>query len=181
MKVDNRDMRTPLRFSLLVGGAIFGIGLIDMMFRPPDTMNGVVIAWDSLLRLAVKVFAATLGFVGSFLALRFAKARYLSYPRALTVVVLYAICSYLPAVFSKPVTVQVDKTGHVEGDSGFWWSLAEPLIVPFACRRHLRSRQHRGDGMRLSVIPTATVGCCRKHGQARSGALELGELAWRFQ
>jgi hypothetical protein len=131
MKVGDRDMRTPLRFSLLVGGAIFGIGLIDMMIRPPDTMNGVVITWDNLLRLAVNAFVATMGFVGSFLALRFAKARYLSYPRALTVVVLYAICSYLPTVFSKTVTVQIDKTGHVEGDNGLWWSLAGTLFIPF--------------------------------------------------
>jgi hypothetical protein len=125
-------MRNPLRFSLLVGGAIFGIGLIDMMLRTPDTVNGVVIPWDWLMRFVVTMFVAAMGSVGSFLALRIAKATYLSYPRALTVVVLYAICSYLPAVFSKTVTVQIDKTGHVEGDKGFWWwSLAAPLVVPF--------------------------------------------------
>jgi hypothetical protein len=131
MNMGDRDMRTPLRFALLVGGAIFGIGLIDMMIRPPDTMNGVVIAGDSLLRVATNVFVATLGFVGSFLALRFTKASYVSYLRALMVVAIYAICSYLPALFSKTVTVQVDKMGHIQADSGFWWSLAGPLVVPF--------------------------------------------------
>jgi catechol 2,3-dioxygenase-like lactoylglutathione lyase family enzyme len=30
--------------------------------------------------------------------------------------------------------------------------------------RHPRSRQPRGVDMRVSVIPTATVGCCRKRG-----------------
>src|ERR1700730_5858057 len=100
MNIGDRHMHTPLRFSLLIGGAIFVIGLIDMMIRPPDTMNGAVIAGANLLRLAVSVFIAAMGFVGSLLALRFAKARYLSLPRALTVVILYAICMYLPSVFS---------------------------------------------------------------------------------
>jgi hypothetical protein len=103
-----------------------------MLLRTPDTVNGVVIRWDWLLRFVVTVFVAAIGFLGSFLALRFAKARYLSYLRALVVVVLYAVCSYLPAVFSQTVTVQIDKTGHVEGDSVFWWwSLAAPFVVPF--------------------------------------------------
>ena len=131
MSLGDRDMRTPLRFSLLVGCAIFGIGLIDMMIRPPDTMNGVVIAGDSLLRVAASAFISTLGFIGSFLALRLAKVTYVSYFRAVVVVVLYTICSYVPAIFSKTVTVQVDKTGHIKGDDEFWWSLAAPLVVPF--------------------------------------------------
>jgi hypothetical protein len=57
-------------------------------------MNGVVIAGDSLLRVATNVFVATLGFAGSFLALRFTKASYVSFLRALMVVVIYAICTF---------------------------------------------------------------------------------------
>ena len=71
------------------------------MLRPPDTLNGDVVAGDGILRLAVAIFVATMGFVGSFLALRISKVRYLSIPRTLTVVVLHAICMYLPEVFSK--------------------------------------------------------------------------------
>ena len=125
------NVRTPLRFSLLIGGGILVICLIDLMLRPPDTLNGDVVAGDGILRLAVAIFVATMGLVGSFLALRISKVRYLSIPRTLTVVVLYAICMYLPEVFSKTVTVEIVKPGHLHSDGGLWWSLAEPLVVPF--------------------------------------------------
>jgi hypothetical protein len=123
-------MRAPLRFSVLVGCAIFGIGLVDMIVRPPDTVNGTVVEGDNLLRVATAVVVAAMGFAGSAAALRFGKPRYLSYRGVLGVAVLYAICMYLPAMFAHTVTVQIDNAGHIEAPSRFWWSLIEPFALP---------------------------------------------------
>lgn len=131
-KTDGKmNVRTPLRFSLRLAAAIFGICLVDMMVRPPDTVSGVVIAGDKILRLVVGIILAIVGLVGSLLALRLSKGKYLSIPRAVTVVVLYAICMYLPVMQKQTVAITVGTPGHIEASSGSWQSLAEPLVVPF--------------------------------------------------
>jgi hypothetical protein len=123
-------MRAHLRFSLLVGCAILGIGLVDMLVRPPDTVNGTVVEGDNLLRVATAVLVAAMGFAGSAAALRFGKPRYLSYRGVLAVAVLYGIRMYLPAMFTQIVTVKIDNAGHIEAPSNFWWSLIEPFVLP---------------------------------------------------
>ena len=124
-------MRAHHRFSLLVGCAILAVGLVDMVVRPPDNVNGIVVEGDNLLRVATAVLVAAMGFAGSAAALRFGKPRYLSYRGVLGVAVLYGIYMYLPAMLAQTVTVQVDNAGHLEAPSYFWWSLIEPFALPF--------------------------------------------------
>ena len=101
-----------------------------MMIRRPDTVNGAVIEGDKLLRVAVALIVAVIGFAGSAVALRFGRPRYLSYRGVIAVAALYAICMYLPSMLSQTVTVQIDNAGHMEAPSKFWWSLLAPFVLP---------------------------------------------------
>ena len=131
-------MRTPARLSFLIGAAIFVVGLLNGLLSPPDTVNGAVVPWDTLLKALAAVFMAALAWLGSYLGLRFSGARTLPYLTGIIIALLYEAYLYLPTathyLFHTPaqrVTMHIDRAGHIEGSMAFFWPLLEPLVMAF--------------------------------------------------
>jgi hypothetical protein len=127
-------MIKPIRLALCIGAAIFGISILDSLIRAPDTVDGKVIPWDTLMRLSVGILISLMGAFGSFLGLWSANPQRVTYLRGVTIVALYALCTYLPTMLSHKVTIQIDKTGHIIDLSPTWWpwaSLLEPIVIPY--------------------------------------------------
>jgi hypothetical protein len=127
-------MIKPIRLALYIGAAIFGISILDSLIRAPDTVDGKVVPWDTLMRLSVGILIALMGVLGSFMGLRSASPQRLTYLRGVTIVALYALCTCLPTMLSQKVTIQIDKTGHIIDSSpawSLWASLLEPLVAPY--------------------------------------------------
>jgi hypothetical protein len=128
-------MRTPLRFSAFVAAGILIVTAIASLVKPPDLLNGQVIPWDVLLRIATSFFIALLGFLGTFLAARRpANPTYLSAARGLVIVALCVASSLIPLTrFGvPPTTITTDKVGRIlQASSSFYWSPLLPLLVPY--------------------------------------------------